>query len=531
MNSIGRASLMIGAGTIVSRLTGFVRTMVLVAALGSTASRAADAFATANGLPNMIYTIVSTGVLTAVIVPQIVKAGSHPDGGKAFISKLFTLGTVVLLGTTAVSVAIAPLLVSLLAPQYTAQQHALAVAFAYWCLPQILFYGLYALVGETLNARNVYGPYTWSPIANNVISIAGFGAFIALFGLRESVVGWDAAAVALVGATATAGVAVQALLLFVFWRSARLRIRPDFRWRGVGLGQIGTLAGWTFLMVIAGQIAGVVQSQLLSAASGHGPASSTFSFMWLLYMLPYSVIVISIGTPYFTRLSEHAHAGRVVEVRDNVDRSIRTVGVFIVISTAAVAAAAVPASRIFTTDAAGALQAAPLLWCILAGLIPNAVQFTIQRTFYAYDDTRTPFLFTLVQTAIVIGTAYLAYWLLPVEILAAGIALGQSFAAFVQLGLATWLLGRKIGDLRVPAWSGALGRFMIAAIPAGLAGWAAFALLGGPGGWTVSSQVLGAIGTAIICLVALAVYLGALAVMRAPELRPALEVARRFVRR
>lgn len=531
MTSIGRAGVMIGTGTMVSRLTGFVRTMVLVAALGSTGSRAADAFATANGLPNTIYTIVSTGLLTAVIVPQIVKAATHSDRGMRFISKLFTLGAVILLGATLLAVALAPVLVELYARHYPPDQQALAVAFAYWCLPQILFYGLYALVGETLNARNIYGPYTWSPIANNVISIAGFGVFIALFGLRQDVVGWTGGMVTLVGGTSTVGVAVQALLLFAFWRKTGLKIRLDFRWRGVGLGQVGTLAGWTFLMVIAGQVAGLIQANLLSAASGHGPAAATFGYMWLLYMLPYSVIVLSIGTPYFTRLSEHAHAGHLDAVRSDIDASIRTVGFFIVISTAAVAAAAAPASRIFTNDTAGALQAAPLLWCMLAGLIPNAVQFTIQRTFYAFDDTRTPFLFTLAQTAVVIVTAYLSFWLLPPEWMAAGMALGQSLAAFVQLGLATWLLHRKIGTLHVGSWMPALLRFAAAAVPAGLAGWGTFLLLGGAGGWMLSSMVLGGVGTAVICSVSLVVYVLVLALVRAPELGPALQVMQRFVRR
>ena len=531
MTSIGRASVMIGAGTIVSRLTGFVRVMVLVAALGSSLSRAADAFTTANQLPNNVYTIVSTGILTAVIVPQIVKAGSHADGGQAFTSNLFTLGTVVLLGATVLAMIGAPLLVQLYAPHYTPEQQALAIAFAYWCLPQVLFYGLYALLGEILNARNVYGPYTWSPVANNVISIAGFGAFILLFGQRTDVIGWTPAMVTIVGGTATAGVAVQALLLLVFWRSAGLRLRADFRWRGVGLRHMGTLAGWTFLMVVAGQLAGWVQSQILSAASNHGPAAATSSYMWLLYMLPYSVIVISIGTPYFTRLSEQAHAGQLDRVRTSVSDSIRVIGVFVVASTAAVAAAAVPASRIFTTSATDAVGAAPLLWCFLAGLIPNSVQFTIQRAFYAYDDTRTPFLFTLVQTSVVIGTAIIASWILPLEWLAAGVALGQSLAALVQLVLATWLLQRKIGSLDIGTWVRALTRFCLAAIPAGLAGWGVYALLGGDAGWTTSSQILGAIGTAVICTVSVIVFTGALALMRAPEITLAVQLVRARVHR
>ena len=70
----------------------------------------------------------------------------------------------------------------LYAPDFPPDQLALATAFAYWCLPQILFYGLYALVGESLNARRVFGPFTWAPIVNNLVSIAGFLVFIWLFG-------------------------------------------------------------------------------------------------------------------------------------------------------------------------------------------------------------------------------------------------------------------------------------------------------------------------------------------------------------
>ena len=104
MTSLGRASALLGAGTLVSRLTGLLRTIVLVGVIGSNASAAADAFAVANQLPNSVFNLISVGVLTAVIVPQIVKASTHDDGGNAFISKLFTLGTVVLIGATAVAI-------------------------------------------------------------------------------------------------------------------------------------------------------------------------------------------------------------------------------------------------------------------------------------------------------------------------------------------------------------------------------------------------------------------------------------------
>lgn len=530
MSGIGRASALIGAGTIVSRLTGLLRTVVLVAAVGSVGSRAGDAFALANQLPNNIYAIISTGILTAVIVPQIVKVGADADGGRAFISKLFTLGTVVLVVTTAVAMLCAPWLVQLYAGDAEPEQLALATAFAYWCLPQIFFYGLYALVGESLNARRIFGPFTWAPIVNNVVSIAGFLAVIALFGSDlTSIVDWTPDAIALLGGTATLGIVVQCVVLLLFWRRTGLRLRPDFRWRGVGLNHIGKLAGWTFLMVVAGQLAGIVQTRVVFEASGGGASIFAMQNAWLLFMLPYSVIVLSIGTPYFTQLSEHAAAGRDDDVRGDIGRSIRTLGLFIVIATAALAVAAIPASRIFTNSREHAVEAAVVLLCYLVSLVPLAVLFVIQRSFYAYNDTRTPFLFTLLQCVLVVATAFLASWTLPLGMLAAGVALGQSVASIIQVIVATWLLQRRLGGLRIGSWMLSLGRFALAAVPAAGAGWLTFLLLGGVDGWTVADKLLGALGAAIIGTVSLVVYAGFLALLRAPELAPAIAMARRIL--
>ena len=533
MSGIGRASVLIGAGTVVSRLTGFLRTVVLVSAVGAFAG-AGNAFAVANQLPNNIYAIISTGLLSAVVVPQIVKAAAHDDGGRAFVSKLFTLGTVVLVVTTVFATLAAPWLVALYAPEYPAELQALATAFAYWCLPQILFYGLFALVGESLNARRVYGPYTWAPIVNNLVSIAGFLIFIWLFGSGTADTAWTPEMIALLAGTATLGIIVQAGILFGFWRRTGLHVRPDFRWRGVGLGQIGRLAGWTFLMVVAGQLAGIVQSRALSNIPEGDPGFFASQNAWLLFMLPYSIIVLSIGTPYFTRLSEHAAAGRHDEVRADIGRSIRTLGLFVVAATAALAVAAVPASRIFTNDASEAVAASGVLLCYLISLIPLAVLFVVQRTFYVYDDTRTPFFFTLLQCVLVAATAWGAEWaldagILPPGQLAAAVALGQSFATVVQVIVATWLLRRLRGDIGIGSWMLALGRFAIAAVPAAGAGWLTFVLLGGVEGWTTASQLLGAVGAAVIGVVALVVYVGFLALLRAPELAVASQLVRRML--
>lgn len=216
-------------------------------------------------------------------------------------------------------------------------------------------------------------------------------------------------------------------------------------------------------------------------------------------------------------------------MRADIARSIRTLGFFIVASTAALAVAAVPASRIFTNGTQQALAAAPVLWCFLVCLVPLAVLFVVQRTFYAYNDTRTPFFFTLLQCVLVAGGAILAGAVLERSELAAGVALSQSIASIVQVVIATVLLRRRLSGIGTGTWLLALVRFALAAIPAAAAGWGVLILLGGPEGWMTSSALAGAAGAAVLGLVVLAVYVGILAVFRTPELAPALALGRRFL--
>jgi putative peptidoglycan lipid II flippase len=412
---------------------------------------------------------------------------------------------------------------------------AMATALAYWCLPQILFYGLYALLGEALNARRIFGPFTWAPVINNIVSIIGFVLIGALFApVPTKAAAWTPEMINALGGTATAGIVLQAVVLLLFWRRTGLSLKPDFRWRGVGLGNVGRLAGWTFLMAFASLAAGIVQGRIIAAASGAGASVAVTGNAWLIFMLPYSVIVLSIGTPYFTQISEHAAAGRNDEVRSDISRSIRTLLFFIIAAVAAVAAAAVPASRVFTKSPDDAQAAALVLLCYLIALIPLTVLFIVQRTFYAYDDTRTPFWFTIFQCVLIVGTALAALalfnaGLIPLTQLAAAVALGQSIASTLQVIVATWLLNRKIGGLQVHVWMLAIARFSVAGIPAGLAGWGMFVLLGGTSGWATSSVIAATLATAIIGLVVVIVYIAILAVMRAPELKAGSALVRRFL--
>lgn len=524
---MGRASAMIAAGTLTSRITGLLRTTVLISAVGAI-GQTGDAFAVANQLPNSIYQVISAGVLTGVIVPQVVRATAQKDSGHAFLAKLLTLGFVLVGSITVVAFFCAPLLVSLFASAgYSPEQHALATQFAYWCIPQLFFYGMFALLGEILNARKIFAPYAWAPIMNNVVSIVGFLGFMMLFGSDlNQVAAWNPTMVMVLAGTATLGIVAQTVVLVFFWRRAGIPLRFDFRWRGMGLGRMRTLATWTLLTTLIGQLVGIVQTQTLSVASGDHPSVFASQNAWLVYMVPYSMIILAIGTPYFTRISEHAAAERDTELRGDIAQSIRILGLFVIIATAAVAAAAAPASRVFSNGAGEALLITPVLLAFLVSLLPMAVLFIVQRTFYAYGDARTPFIFTVVQASLVLVFTIAVAFIVPVEWRAAAVALVQACSGIVQTVLATILLRRKIGPLGLGSTWNALVRFVLMAIPAGAAGYGVYLLSGGADGWMLQDKLWGALGAALIAAVCGAVYLVLLFVFRVPELRVAMDTVR-----
>ena len=161
--SVTRSSLIMASGTIISRMLGFARAVLLAAAIGVTTD-AADAFGVANQLPNNVYAIIVGGVLNAVLVPQLVKARGGLDGGKGYVDRFVTLAITVFFSVTLLFTIAAPLLIRLYTSGWSDDQLALATAFAYWCLPQLFFYGLYSVFGEVLNSRKAFGPFMWAPV-------------------------------------------------------------------------------------------------------------------------------------------------------------------------------------------------------------------------------------------------------------------------------------------------------------------------------------------------------------------------------
>ncbi|KQO63939.1 hypothetical protein ASF23_06655 [Curtobacterium sp. Leaf261] len=532
---LGRASALLAAGTLVSRILGFVKTFVLAAAIGQSGSAAANAFAVSNQLPNSVYTLIAGGLLSAALIPQIVRATKHPDGGQKYIDKIVTIGASVFLVVTVVATIAAPILVGLYSQSageggkgFSSETTALAVAFAFWCLPQILFYALYSLLGEVLNARQVFGPFTWAPLLNNVIAITGLVVFIALFGGRDgnSDPGdWTPTKIMVLAGTATLGVAAQAAFLLFFWRRAGLTYRPDFKWRGVGLRNTGTAALWLFAMILVTQLAGIVQSRVSSLGTGAGNA--TLQNSWLLFMLPHSIITVSIATAYFTRMSHDAERGDLAAVRRNLSLSLRIVGLFTVFASIALMVVAFPFARLYEHSFGDVRAMAEVLLAYLPGLVLFSMLFIIQRAFWALHDHRTPFLMQCVQSALfVIGALSIAA--LPGSLIGVGVAAVTTFAGTAQTIVALVIVRRRLGGIDGALVTRSHVQFVFAAVIAGVAGLLVVNFFGAfeRGGFAMTDVTSAGITLVLGAGVMAVVYFGALVVAKNAEIGSAVALLR-----
>lgn len=520
MASVGRASAMLASGTLVSRVLGFGKAWLLVQAIGLSAL-ASNAYNTATLVPNSVYAIIAQGILNAILVPQIVRASVNADGGRAYINKLITLGMVVFAAVAAVATLLAPFLMHLFGLR--GEQAQLATSFAYWSLPQIFFLGLYTLLGEVLNARKSFGPFTWAPVVNNVVAIAMLIAFILAFGADPTGrlhTSWSGGMVALLAGGATLGIAAQALILFVFWRRIGLRFRLDFGWRGVDLGSAGKAAGWTFAMLLATQVAGLVETNVANSVGQHYPGSFVMTNAWLIFMLPHGIIAVSIVTAFYTRMAEHAHQGATSAFRDDFSRAARSIMFLIVLSSAVLIVVAYPIARVFGPSYQ---QLGTVLIAYLVGLVPFSLVFMAQRAFYSLGNTRTPFFFTLVQTVVIVVGVLACFGVSP-DFRAAAIALVVSLASVVQAVLAFALLRRRTGGVDGRRIFSGLWRFLCAGLAAMVAGAGFLVLLGGvePGGFPVSGPVAAIVASAVVGVVMLIVYVGFLAILRSSDLEAGL---------
>ncbi|WP_037824770.1 murein biosynthesis integral membrane protein MurJ [Streptomyces sp. NRRL B-1347] len=469
-------------GTVVSRATGLIRQVLQAAALGT--GLLASTYNTANTVPTGLYTLLIGGALNAVLVPQLVRARTtQPDGGRAYEQRLVTLVLCVLAAGTALAVWAAPQIVGLYMRDTPEHHEAfeLTVVFARFLLPQIFFYGMFGMLGQVLNAREKFGAMMWTPVLNNVVLIGMFGAYLSLMTAPDRVGDITAGQVRLLGIGTTCGIALQALALIPYVRAAGFRFRPRFDWRGAGLRKSARAARWTLLFVLANQVALTVVTNYANAADQQLPTAgagyTAYSYAQTIWLLPQSIVTVSLVTALLPRLSTAAAQGRTDDLRGELSRALRLTGVVIVpAGFFFLALGPQTAALLFghgTADAASVQPLGQMLQAFGLGLIPFSAQYLLLRGFYAFEDTRTPFWMAVWIAAVNIALAAACHHLLPARWAVVGMAGAYTLSYAVGLLLTARLLRRRLGGRmdgkRLLRTYGKLG---LAAAPAGALAWA-----------------------------------------------------------
>ncbi|MFG2720921.1 murein biosynthesis integral membrane protein MurJ [Streptomyces sp. NPDC048416] len=478
-----RSSALMAAGSIVSRATGFVRSAVIAAALG--VGLLGDGYAVANNVPNILYMLLIGGTLNAVFVPELVRAAKeHADGGAAYTDRLMTACTCALVVVTALAVLAAPWIVHGYT-DYSGAQAGLTIALARYCLPQILFYGLFTLFGQVLNARGRFGAMMWTPVLNNVVVIGVFGLYLALAAGGSGTL--SAGDARLLGWGTTAGIVVQALALVPSLRSAAFRWRPRFDWRGHGLGRPLKSAGWAVLLVVSNQLAYWVVTRLSTTAGaaavregvGDGAGYTAYTNAYVLWMVPHGIVTVSLVTALMPRMSRACADGDLARVRQDVSYGLRTCAAAIVPAACALFALAPwilgSVYGYGRTNAHDITVMAGMLMAFAPGLIALSGQYVLSRGFYALGDTRTPFLLNLVISGINAVLTTVAYLTLSARWAVTGIAGAYTVALFAGLAATAYTLNRRLGGaalLRSPAVLAHV-RLLAACVPAAALGYGA----------------------------------------------------------
>ena len=542
--SVARSSFVMFLGSFASRFLGLVRSPILLGAIVGVTTPAADAFAVANKLPNIIFMVIVGGMVNAVLVPSIVRATKESeDGGTSFLNKLLTLTIVSLGSVTLVLTLGAPLVAKAFASTMKGEWYDLTVAFAFWCLPQVFFYGMYTILGQILNARENFGPYMWAPVLNNVISVLGFLGILGVFGGAEkaSIELWTSARVAALGGVSTAGIAAQALVLL--WPMYRLgiRYRPDFKWRGSGLGEAGKASWWMLLMMISSMVPTMLLSNVAAGARSRAESSgitgdvagnAAYDSAYQIYSMPTSLIVVSIATAMFTRLTKAAVDGDMAKMRRDTSKTLRMVSTLMLLATVGIVALAVPVARIlaFTVPPDQSVELAKVLISMCIGLVGVGAVTILDRVYYAFEDTRGAFWINL--PFLLFGlVGYIVCNFIDPRWTVVGIGLVMSTANILSVFAMIYKLSQRMGGLDEDRLLRVHVKLVWIAAVTVLFGWSLHAVFFGPIFAPVG--LMGAIlRCAVLGPVLIAVYLGLMKALKMEELSvlmgPLASIARKF---
>jgi putative peptidoglycan lipid II flippase len=501
-------------GTIASRFTGFLRTAVLLYAVGTQAL--GNAYNVANNLPNAVYNLALGGILTSVVVPLLVTAARrNHDGGDAYDQRIFTLGVIALGAITAAATAAAVPITAIYGHGIgDAATYHLTVIFTYFFLPQIFFYGVSSLAGAILNARGSFASPMWTPIVNNVVVIMVGVTLILTAGTGRTPQDISPAEVQLLAIGTTLGIAAQTAAMWPSLRRVGFRWRPRFDFKRTEVAEIGRMGGWMFVYIAATQLSFLTTTIVSNDAGARvcktcaGAGYAAFSNAWLLFQLPYAIVGVSVITAMLPRMSAHAASAKHRLLTRDFSAATRLSSVLIVPAALILAVLGPPlAQGIFghgSTSPASARYLGVIFGVFCLGLLPYTLFNLLMRAFYAMHDSRTPAVVGVVSMAVRIVASFVALLVLPPADVVAGLGVGFGISSLVMAVWLWWILARRVGGLDTRRIRMSLVRMHVAAVPGTVFAIAASVLLDrvAPGGTltAIATVALGGTGGLLLYL-------------------------------
>jgi putative peptidoglycan lipid II flippase len=446
-------------GTIASRVTGLIRNLMLAALLGT--AILGDTYNVANTMPNILYNLLIGGALTAVFVPQIVRSLRDSDQGSAFISRLFTVTVTFLFALTVIGILISPQLVNVYAPEYAgSKEFDVTVTLMRYCLPQIFFLGLFALLGQIANAKDRFGPMMWAPVINNSLAIALFYFLLVSRG-DLSVANISSQDLLWLGLGTTAGYLAQALILFPVVIKSGVKLSLRFDWANSQIIKSFKLAGWSFAYAMISQLSYLVTINIATSAAvkssaegiSTGVGYTPYANAYLILILPHSIITVSIVTALLPKLSNLVIDKKYQAISDSMSLTMRLMGIFII-----------PAAVLFLffgdviakvlyfgipTDDANYLGLT--LSAFALGLIPVSINLVLLRGLNAFENLKSQVVGNLIMNIISVVLSLIAAFYLEPKWVTVGLAAIFTVHYFIGAGI-SFMLIKKHG-VQIPVLS------------------------------------------------------------------------------
>ncbi len=471
-----RNTAVMAVGTSLSRVTGFLRLTAMAFALGITETRLADSYNIANITPNIIYELALGGVLSSVVVPVLVEWMQTRGRGQMWevARKLLTLAIVALSAIAIIAIVFAPWIVRLYTVRVGPGQEAtreLATFFLRWFMPQIVFYGIGAVVTGQLNAERRFAAPMFAPILNNLIVVATFLTFAAMpgpaSGSRELATGSQQLVLAIGTTFGVVG------MTFALWPSLR-RTGFRFAWRpplhDPAVARILRLAGWVVVYVVANQVGYLVVLVLGAEIQG---GYTAYAAAFILFQLPHAIFTVSIVTALLPAMSSRWADGDVPGFRALLGRGIRATAVIVIPAALGYIAIGREIVRLLLEHGATEAESGDLVAGVLAAFAIGLFFFSsfqlFLRAFYSMQDTRTPALINLGALIVNVGMNLLLVFAFGLGV--RGLALGHATSYVFSSAVAFVVLRGRLGGLDVRDMMSSIGRTLVAAIATGLSAW------------------------------------------------------------